>query len=116
MKTGITAVLILVLASISWGSEASATPAPQPTTQADSYLFHRTNDVLFGSVISGVAGAASNRPWVGLVSGIGAGIVNEARYGSHFDAAHLGYISLGAFGSYALLKTMKHDWHHKHGQ
>jgi hypothetical protein len=83
-------------------------PAPQG---ADSTEFHRANDFLFGAVISGAVGAPS-KPWIGLVAGIGAGIANEFRYGSNFNAGHLAVISAGSFASYALIKTLKRDWHH----
>lgn len=81
-----------------------------PTKAADGATFHRADDFAFGAVISGIAGASTNRPWVGLVAGEAAGIANEARYGKNFNMGHLAVITAGSLASYGILKLMKrHD-------
>jgi hypothetical protein len=79
--------------------------APQP--QTDSFAFHRGEDYTFGALIAMPIGMAS-KPWIGLLAAEGAGIANEARYGSHFNAGHLAVISAGALTGYALAKWEKH--------
>lgn len=101
MKLRTVAVLLL------FTTVAMAAPLPNaPSTNKaqDGQAFHRTNDVLFGLVISEPVGLATDRPWIGLAAGVGAGIANEARYGSNFNVCHLAVISAGAFGAYALNK------------
>ena len=95
-------VLLLVL-SIAVGAMAQDLPnAPAPQA-ADSYGFHRTEDVFFGFLISAPVGMAS-KPWIGLLAGEAAGVANECRYGSHFNVGHLAFISAGALAGYGVAK------------
>lgn len=91
--------------SAAFAAELPPAPAPQPV--ADSYGFHRGEDVTFGLLISAPVGMAS-RPWIGLLAGEAAGIANEARYGKNFNKTHLVYISAGALAGYGLAKWEKH--------
>ncbi len=100
-----TLILSLVFASLCWAGTGTLPTAPLP--QSDGTGFHRTNDFLFGAVISGAVGAPT-RPWIGLIAGCGAGVANEARYGSNFNTGHLGVICSGAVASYVLLKVLTH--------
>ena len=105
-----TLVLLLVL-SFAVGAAAQDLPNA-PTPQADSYGFHRTEDVFFGFLISAPVGMAT-KPWIGLLAGEAAGIANETRYGSHFNVGHLAFISAGALAGYGVAKlSHRVDRHH----
>lgn len=97
----ITAVLLLLTLSTMALSQTPDAPTPVPVN--DGQVFHRTNDALFGLVISAPIGMAS-RPWIGLLAGEAAGVANEARYGSHFNVGHLAVISAGALAGYGIAR------------
>lgn len=92
-------VLLLVLSTVAAAQELPNAPTPK----TDGYGFHRTEDVFFGVIIAAPIGMAT-KPWIGLLAGEAAGIANEARYGSHFNAGHLAYISAGALAGYGMAK------------
>lgn len=98
-------VVVLTLALMSSAFALPNAPTPQAS---DSWTFHRELDGLFGLTISQPVGMISNRPWLGLVAGIGAGVADEARYGQNFNSGHLAVISGGAFAGYAINKVIQH--------
>lgn len=103
-------LLIFAFSARSFAAEPlPVAPVAHTSPASDGFAFHRANDFMFGAVIAGTVGPAT-KPWIGLVAAEGAGIANEARYGSHFNAGHLAVISAGALASYAILKMIqKHD-------
>jgi hypothetical protein len=98
-------ILMLTLATAAFSQELPSAPTPQ-AANADGSFFHRSNDVLFGSVISLSVGTLSNRPALGLVAGLSAGVINEARYGRNFNVYHLALISAGALAGYGISRLI----------
>jgi hypothetical protein len=107
---------ILLLCGTAWCQNLLNTP--QPTT--DNNQFHRTVDVLFGFGISATTGLATAKPWIGLVSGVAAGVADEAYHksepGGVFAGSHLAVISAGALLGYGVTKLEKHLEHKKQRQ
>jgi hypothetical protein len=101
-------LIIFVLACVIAAQAASAPLPSAPTPNVDNNGFRRTCDVLFGAGVSLPVGLATHRPWAGLLAGFAAGIANEARYGSHFNAYHLSLIGAGSIASYGVNKLEMH--------
>jgi hypothetical protein len=99
---------ILLLCGTAWCQNLPSAPQPAP----DNNQFHRTIDVLFGFGISATTGLATGKPWVGLVSGVAAGVADEAYHKSEphgvFAGSHLAVISAGALLGYGATKLEKH--------
>lgn len=100
--TIIAAVIIAIILFASVNAHSQTLPdAPKPVN--DGYGFHRSEDVLFGAMISAPVGMAS-KPWIGLAAASAAGVANEARYGSHFSVSHLAFIEAGALAGWELAR------------
>lgn len=78
----------------------------QTAPGADGQVFHRANDFMYGLVIAAPVGMAT-KPWIGLLAAEGAGVANEARYGSHFNVKHLAVINVGAIAGWELARLEK---------
>jgi len=99
---------ILLLCATAWSQNIPNTPQAAP----DNNQFHRTVDTLFGFGISATTGLATGKPWLGLASGIAAGVADEAYHKSEpqgvFAGSHLAVISAGALLGYGVTKLEKH--------
>lgn len=109
MKTGFTAVLLLALAGICWGSDLPSTPQPQAGFDHDNVGY-----ALMGAFSTGIVGSVTNRPWIGLTAGVATGAIGELAGidGNSHKMGNFGYDVLGSVATYAVLKTLKRDWHH----
>jgi len=87
-------------------AQAETPNAPVPVN--DGQQFHRVNDVMYGLLPATCVGLATKRPWIGLATGIGLGVINESRYGKNFSVYHLSLISAGALAGYGFSKLERH--------
>jgi len=104
MRLSVKNVFFFIL--LSTIANASDLPSdPKPDT---SVVFRRSGDLMFGLLVGEPVGLAT-RPWIGLAAGVGAGVADEARYGSHFNVGHLAIISAGSLVGYEINR-----WQRKH--
>ena len=110
MKTGITATLVLALASNCWASDVPSTPRPRAAFDHDNAGY-----ALMGTFSTGIVGSVSNRPWIGLTAGIATGAIGEFAGidGNSHKMGNFGYDVLGSVATYAVLKVLKGDWRRK---
>ena len=52
------------------------------------------------------------RPWIGLAAGIGLGVAANLQNSNNARQNMVGSV-IGSVAGYAIIKTLKHDWHHR---
>ena len=103
MRSTITFVLILALASMCFGAELPSAPKP---VEHDPGAWGATT--VFTTTVTG----AFTRPWIGFAAGV---VVAVAPNLQDSRAAHQNMVGgvVGALAGYVIIKTLKRDWKHK---
>ena len=102
MRSTITFVLILALASMCFGAELPSAPKP---------VEHDPGAWAFTTGFTS-AGVGIWKPWIGLTAGLVVAVAPNLQDGKNAHQNMVGGIA-GAFAGYVIIKTLKRDWKHK---
>ena len=104
MRSTITFVLILALASMCFGAELPSAPNPQHLVEHDPGAWAFTTG--FTS-----AGVGIWKPWIGLTAGLVVAVAPNLQDSKNAHQNMVGGVA-GAFAGYVIIKTLKRDWKH----
>ena len=102
MRSTITFVLILALASMCFGAELPSAPKP---------VEHDPGAWAFTTGFTS-AGVGIWKPWIGLTAGLVVAVAPNLQDSKNAHQNMVGGIA-GAFAGYVIIKTLKRDWKHK---
>ncbi len=96
------AILVFVISSLCWGTELPDAPAVQAAPERDPVAWSVT-----GFAPPMVIGAFT-KPAIGFWAGVAIDVAANTRNRTNMAGA-----LAGSGAGYVLIKTLKHDWHHK---
>ena len=102
MRSTITFVLILALASMCLGAELPSAPKP---------VEHDPGAWAFTTGFTS-AGVGIWKPWIGLTAGLIVAVAPNLQDSKNAHQNMVGGVA-GAFAGYVIIKTLKRDWKHK---
>ena len=101
MRSTITFVLILALASMCFGAELPSAPKP---------VEHDPGAWAFTTGFTS-AGVGIWKPWIGLTAGLVVAVAPNLQDSKNAHQNMVGGVA-GAFAGYVIIKTLKRDWKH----
>lgn len=107
------AFLVFVMLAFFAGIDSDAqtlpnAPNPQHVVEHDPGAWAFTTGTV--AVVGGIY-----RPWVGFAAGAAVGVFSNLQNSNNARQNMVGAVA-GSAAGYVIIKTLKHDWHHKGGR